>query len=145
VSAADIAIRPYAEADYATVCALWREARMNPFTEAMIARVHAMGGAVFVAERGCEGRGAEVVGAALWVHNGRQAFVWRLAVSETCRRSGIARRLMEVLEESAHAAGFESMGLIVGKDNTGAHALYESLGWTRSETLETWWKYPKQE
>ena len=38
-------IRDYAPEDYAAARTLWVEAGMNPFTEPMLARVHAMGGA----------------------------------------------------------------------------------------------------
>lgn len=140
MSGSDTAIRAYAPADYEAACALWRDAGMNPFSEAALARVLAMDGAVFVAERGCGDGDPVVIGTVMWAHNGRQAFVWRLAVASGCRRSGVARRLMAAVERSVRAAGFESMGLIVGKQNTAAQALYESLGWTRSEALETWWR-----
>jgi ribosomal-protein-alanine N-acetyltransferase len=55
-----------------------------------------------------------------------------LAVEPAHRRRGVARRLLEWLEESALTAGTFTVGLELRKGNEGARAFYATLGYLES-------------
>jgi ribosomal protein S18 acetylase RimI-like enzyme len=62
-------------------------------------------------------------------HGLRSAFVYDLAVKPEYRRQGHARRAFQALEEEVTALGLARIGLHVFSHNTGAQALYASLGY----------------
>src|SRR6201985_9167 len=55
----------------------------------------------------------------------------RLAVTGRARRQGIARALVEALDERARELGAEAVALWSRPYQTAAHGLYESLGYPR--------------
>ena len=55
----------------------------------------------------------------------------RVFVTPSARRSGIARAIMQELEQLARAAGFNEIWLETGLRQPGALRLYENLGYTR--------------
>jgi ribosomal protein S18 acetylase RimI-like enzyme len=57
--------------------------------------------------------------------------LYDLFVAPTCRRAGVARRLMEAAHAFARAQGAATVELDTAHTNTGAQALYESLGYRR--------------
>jgi GNAT superfamily N-acetyltransferase len=65
----------------------------------------------------------------------RTAEVKRMYVVPDARRTGLARRLLARLEESATAAGAEAMVLETGTAQPEAMALYESSGYSRIENF----------
>lgn len=54
---------------------------------------------------------------------------WALRVMEPFRGLGIGARLMAAVEAAAADCGYDRIELGVEKDNPGARALYERLGW----------------
>lgn len=67
------------------------------------------------------------------------AEVSELFVSESYRRQGIARALMNELEVRARAAGASSMAVLTAADNDSAVALYQAMGFqTFSIALQKW-------
>ncbi|HWK28239.1 MAG TPA: GNAT family N-acetyltransferase [Solirubrobacter sp.] len=60
-------------------------------------------------------------------------YVDALAVAETHRRRGIARRLLEIADAQAREAGLPRLALDTGLQNAGARALYESFGFGERE------------
>jgi ribosomal protein S18 acetylase RimI-like enzyme len=66
--------------------------------------------------------------------------LYDLYVAPTQRRSGTARALMLAAQELARARGARKMELSTARDNHAAQALYESLGWTRSEQFLSYGK-----
>ena len=60
-------------------------------------------------------------------HDG-MAMVHSLMTIPALRRRGLARTLMHAVANWAVEQGCEEVGLLVGRENTGAHALYTSLG-----------------
>lgn len=60
-------------------------------------------------------------------------FILDIEVAEDQRRRGYGRELMHAAEREARRMGAESIGLHVFGFNTGAMALYESLGYRRVE------------
>ena len=65
---------------------------------------------------------------------GEREIVWlyEVHVDEPHRGRGYGRRLMELLEERARAAGVGRVALNVYADNSPARSLYESLGYAES-------------
>jgi GNAT superfamily N-acetyltransferase len=59
------------------------------------------------------------------------AEVKRVFVQPHARRHGVARRIVETLEQLARARGFSEIWLETGLPQTAALQLYESLGYTR--------------
>lgn len=65
----------------------------------------------------------------------RQIYLSNLAVRESCRRQGVARRLLENAEQLSMAWGFREMYLHVMADNTRARTLYQAMGY-QLQTVE---------
>jgi GNAT superfamily N-acetyltransferase len=77
-----------------------------------------------------------------WIHvqalyaleaDGR-AEIWGLVVSESARRTGIGRLLIEAAEEWAVAQGFNVMGVRSNRLRTGSHEFYQHLGYEITKT-----------
>jgi len=66
-------------------------------------------------------------------------FVYELGVDETCRRLGIATRLMNELARIASARGITEGFVLTEPDNGPANAFYGSLGGTPSAAVM--WDY----
>jgi GNAT superfamily N-acetyltransferase len=56
-------------------------------------------------------------------------WIYDIFVEEPLRGKGYGRRLLELAEEEARRAGVMRMELNVARDNDGARALYESVGY----------------
>lgn len=74
--------------------------------------------------------GDERVGT-LWfsVDAERHAFLDDITINEACRRRGYGRRALELFEAKSREMGLERIDLHVYRDNPGAIALYEKLGY----------------
>ena len=59
--------------------------------------------------------------------------VKRLYVAHAARRGGVARGLMQALEQRARELGYERVRLDTGAEQPGALALFRSLGYTEIE------------
>ncbi|HSG88204.1 MAG TPA: GNAT family N-acetyltransferase [Pseudomonadales bacterium] len=73
--------------------------------------------------------GAEITGFAVMHYEARHAHLSLLAVAPRWQRSGIGRRLLAWLEETAIVAGTEWIDLEVRVHNDVARAFYGSLGY----------------
>ena len=71
----------------------------------------------------------ELVGTVIGGFDGRRGMVYHLAVTESQRRNGIAKQLMDELEKRLVAKGCIRSYLLVHKDNAEARALYEKRDW----------------
>ncbi len=107
----------------------------------------AASGAVLVAELGSAGDrgGAEIVGTLSIARagtgpsrlaTGDEAEVRLLAVSPTAQRLGIAKRLMQAASETALGWGASALVLDTGGKNLAAQALYEGLGYRRTNEAD---------
>lgn len=84
----------------------------------------------------------QVVGYLAYAITGDELYIRQLAVSEACRRSGIASALIQRAGAEGEAQGVCRWVLNVKDDNTGACALYHRLGFTpayRSEVVRIPW------
>jgi ribosomal protein S18 acetylase RimI-like enzyme len=66
--------------------------------------------------------------------------LYDLYVAPANRRGGTARALMLAAQDLARARGAKKMELSTARSNLAAQALYESLGWVRSEQFLTYGK-----
>lgn len=64
----------------------------------------------------------------LWILND-------LFVSQTARRRGVAKALLQRAREHGRETGVVRLTLQTARDNAQAQALYESLGWVRQEGM----------
>jgi ribosomal protein S18 acetylase RimI-like enzyme len=64
----------------------------------------------------------------------RAAYIWTIEVLPVFRRRGVARELLDRMEESATVAGCVALDLHVALRNTDAQALYEVNGFLRTGT-----------
>lgn len=70
---------------------------------------------------------------------GLRAYVVTLDVAPEYRRHGLARQMMEGIEEQAIEAGCDSMELHVSVNNEGAIAFYEREGYERSHMVKSFY------
>jgi len=60
------------------------------------------------------------------------AYIWTIEVLPSLRRMGVARQLLERMEESARDAGCSAIELHVSERNAGGLALYDAAGYVRT-------------
>lgn len=70
---------------------------------------------------------------------GLRAYVVTLDVAPQYRRHGLARQMLERIEQQAVEAGCEAMVLHVSVDNEGAIAFYEREGYERSHMVKSFY------
>jgi ribosomal protein S18 acetylase RimI-like enzyme len=87
-------------------------------------------GLCFVA---CEG--GKLVGTALCGHDGRRGYVYHVAVAETHRMRGIAKRLVACCLDGLRRQGIEKAHLMVYETNPEGIAFWHKLGWYRRDEL----------
>jgi ribosomal protein S18 acetylase RimI-like enzyme len=81
----------------------------------------------------------EPVGALVGTQAGGASYVAYIGVVEAARGRGVAKGLLRTIIADAAARGRDRVGLEVDADSeTGAHHLYESMGWTTSWVTESW-------
>ena len=68
-----------------------------------------------------------------------RAYVVTLDVAPHYRRHGLARQMLERIEQQATEAGCDSMELHVSEDNEGAIAFYEREGYERSRMVKSFY------
>lgn len=80
-------------------------------------------------------RDGRLVGAVLGGWDGRRGLVYHLAVDPAHRGRGIARALMADLARRFRAKGCLRYYMLVARDNAGAQAFYERLGYERLDDI----------
>lgn len=141
-SAHRLLIRPASQADAAAIVALWTEcftdaqsgSRQDPYTLEDYRRAETRGD-VFVAEADRTVVGVVVLlpthVTATWVADG-EVEISQLGVSRSARRSGAGRALLRACDRRARELDADAIVLWTGPAHRAAHALYESLGYTRA-------------
>ena len=77
---------------------------------------------------------SEIVGAVMCGHDGRRGYLNHLAVSPEYRRQGIAKQLLNSVEDELKKVGIRKEALFVLCNNASAQAFYEHIGW-KEETI----------
>ncbi|GGX53897.1 GNAT family acetyltransferase [Saccharospirillum salsuginis] len=121
-------IRVFTETDRAAVIELWQRCDLVvPWNDPNkdIDRKLKVGAELFlVGER--EGR---LVATAMGGYEGHRGWVNYLAVDPDLQRQGLARRMMEALEERLRTLGCPKINLQVRETNAAVLAFYEALGY----------------
>jgi len=73
----------------------------------------------------------EIVGACLASHNGRRGFLNHLAVAQTHRRKGLARKLVDSCLQKLQSDGIRKIYVVLLKDNTEGQVFWKHMGWSQ--------------
>ena len=136
-SVEEITIRDMTMADYDAVTRVWMEAgltyrpRGRDRREKMQVEMERGGSLFAVAEAA-----GEVVGVVLGTHDGRRAWVNRLAVKPAYQRRGVALRLVRAVERRADGLGIDIVAALVESDNEASLAFFRAIGYLHSPEVE---------
>lgn len=117
--------------DYDKVYALWMSCRNMGFNDVDDSRngiekyLQRNPTTCFVAENN-----GDIVGVILTGHDGRRGFIHHMAVSEKCRRQGIATKLLDAALEALKAEGISKVALLVFFRNEEGNAFWEKQGFS---------------
>ena len=138
-----IVIREMVIQDYDEVLAFWQTSEgvglSDADSEESIARyLDRNPGLSFVARDG-----ERLVGAVLCGHDGRRGYIHHLSVSESHRRRGLGRALVERCLSALRRAGIDKCHLFVFADSQDTIAFWKSIGWTQRVELVMMSQYTK--
>ena len=132
-----ITIRDYRLEDYESVLRLWTEAGL-PFRplgrdsqESLTAELLRERAVFLLAE--AEG---PLVGVILGTHDGRKAWINRLAVVPAFRRRGIARLLVRAVETRMVALGLDITAALIESDNQVSLRFFREIGYVHDPRIE---------
>ena len=130
-----IVIREMTIQDYDEALALWQASEgvglSDADSEERIARyLNRNPGLSFVARDG-----EHLVGAVLCGHDGRRGYIHHLSVSESHRRRGLGRVLVERCLPALSRAGIGKCHIFVFADHQNAIAFWKNIGWTQRVEL----------
>ena len=131
---AALTIRRFRPGDEADVVELWRGSDLlRPANDPArdIARKGRVGGHLFLVAL----LGERIVGSVMGGYEGHRGWINYLAVSPSCRRRGIGRRLMEEVEGLLRADGCPKINLQVRTSNRAVVAFYAALGFTEDPVV----------
>jgi ribosomal protein S18 acetylase RimI-like enzyme len=127
-----IEIRAAEPSDSAAVLALWLEAETHPTTTDDPESVHQLlahdPGSLLVAESD-----GTLVGSIIAGWDGWRGSIYRLAVSPSARRRGVAGALVREAERRLQALGARRLQAIVLSDDPRAIAFWRSSGWEEQD------------
>jgi len=129
-ASAQVTIRPMRPDDYPAVRRLWERTGLpiklagRDSQVAVLRQLQQFPSTYLVAEQ--QGR---LVGVVLGTHDGRKAWINRLAMHPDYRRQGLAQRLLAACEQAWHAQGIEIIAALVEKDNASSAAFFERAGY----------------
>jgi ribosomal protein S18 acetylase RimI-like enzyme len=132
-----VTIRDFQLQDYDDVVRLWMEAGL-PFRpqgrdrRERVAAELVGGTAVFLLAE-AEGKS---VGVILGTHDGRKAWINRLAVAPAFRRRGIARLLVAELEVRMAALGLDITAALIESGNQGSLRFFQEIGYLHDPEIE---------
>ena len=130
-----IVIREMTIQDYDQVLSLWRASEGVGLSDAdseegVVHYLDCNPGLSFVARDG-----EHLVGAILCGHDGRRGYIQHLAVSQSHRRQGLGRALVERCLSALRRAGIDKCHIFVFADNQDTIAFWKSIGWTQRVEL----------
>ena len=133
----DVTIREMTPDDYDAVTRVWTDAglpyrpRGRDRREKVQTEMERGTALFFVAEAP-----GEIVGVVLGTHDGRRAWVNRLAVTPAYQRQGVARRLVREVEARADALGIDIVAALIESDNENSLAFFREIEYLHSEEVE---------
>jgi ribosomal protein S18 acetylase RimI-like enzyme len=130
----DIQIRPFRADDEPVVIDLWRHCELvRPSNDPAkdIARKNAVQPELFIVAM----INSLIVGTAMAGYEGHRGWINYLAVAPQYRRRGIARQMIEHIEESLRARGCPKINLQVRSSNRAATEFYRRIGFSVDEVV----------
>jgi ribosomal protein S18 acetylase RimI-like enzyme len=133
-SASQLSFAPIADADVATIIALWERCALtrpwnDPAADIALAR-NSPNATVLV------GRAAgQIVGSVMVGHDGHRGWVYYVSVDPDHRGRGFGRAIMTAAEDWLRARGVPKLQLLVRRANAKVQAFYESLDYAEQETI----------
>ena len=129
-----LAIAPIADADVATVIALWQACGLtrpwnDPAADIALAR-RGPNSTILI------GRADNhIVATAMVGHDGHRGWVYYVATDPDRRAKGFGRAIMDAAEDWLRAAGIAKLQLLVRPENSGVAAFYQSIGFGEQKIL----------
>ena len=137
----DITIRAVTIEDYNTIFELWNSTEqsrraLNPVDDSREGIERYLKRNPTTCFLACESNQAhKAAGVILTGHDGRRAIIHHMCVHPDYRRQGIAASLLSRAEEALRQEGISKVFGLVFKDNDGANAFWENLGYTLRTNL----------
>lgn len=125
----DYTFTPLAADDILAIVELEKQCFPTPWSEEQYKLVLAAGGCRLFGVR-CNGGLVGYLAVAMQPGSG-EIEIYNIAITDSMRRRGLARKLLATALAAAAQTGVEQAVLEVRRDNVAAIALYESLGFTR--------------
>ena len=136
-SGQDISIREMTIDDYDSVTAVWKKAQLEYRPRGRdrrdrIRREMERDTAVFLVARA----GEEIVGVVLGTHDGRRAWINRLAVVPEYQHRGIARLLVSEVERRVEALGIDIVAALIESENAASLSFFKAIGYLHNSQIE---------
>ncbi len=133
----EITIREFKIEDYPAVQRLWAEAGL-PFRplgrdkpERVAAEITHETAVFLVAAAG-----DRLAGVVFGTHDGRRAWINRLAVAPAFQRRGVARRLVGEVERRLEARGLEITSALIESENEASMGFFVAIGYVHGADVE---------
>lgn len=131
-----VLIREFRLDDYDALIALWNDAQLPHRPKGRdrldkIEREVDRGNAVYLVAE-LDGK---LVGSVLGTHDGRKGWINRLAVSPEFRQQGIARMLVNEVENRLYELGIETIACLIEDQNKISMQMFEKLGYKRESNI----------
>ncbi len=125
-----IDIRKFTIDDYENLISLWQHAGLpyKPQGRDSYENIKAeliRGCCIFIIAT----KNGEIIGSCFGTHDGRKGWLNRLAVKPECRNSGIARRLVQEVEDRLNDLGIHIIACLVEDWNIESMKVFEKLGY----------------
>jgi ribosomal protein S18 acetylase RimI-like enzyme len=129
-----LAIADIADADVATVIALWQACGLtrpwnDPTADIALAR-RGPHSTILIGRDG-----DAIVATAMVGHDGHRGWVYYVATDPKLRAKGYGRAIMNAAEDWLRAAGIPKLQLLVRPENSGVAAFYQSIGFGEQKIL----------
>ena len=129
-----LAIADIADADVATVIALWQACGLtrpwnDPAADIALARREPHSTVLIGRD------GDAIVATAMVGHDGHRGWVYYVATDPDRRTKGYGRAIMNAAEDWLRAAGIAKLQLMVRRENARAGAFYQSIGYAEAQTI----------
>jgi ribosomal protein S18 acetylase RimI-like enzyme len=127
-----VIIRKMKIQDYRPVIALWKEGNIPYRPQGRDSKQHIQQqlrlrtSLYYVAEN--EGT---IIGAILGTHDGRKGWINRLVVASAYRKMGVAKRLVQEVEQHFTEAGIDIVACLIEDWNKVSENVFERLGYTK--------------
>ncbi len=135
-NSSEISVREFRIDDYDALIALWNDAQLphRPKGRDRLDRIEReleRGNAVYLVAE-VDGK---LVGSVLGTHDCRKGWINRLAVAPEFRQRGVARMLVNEVENRLYELGIEMVACLVYDSNTRSMELFEKLGYKRESNI----------